>query len=189
MSDWDPDDPEDWDGKPPPRDTRYPKGVSGNPAGRTPGSRRDLPYPALLDELITITIDGKKQAVPNAVAFQMQRAKKGVEGDHVTRRGLLEDAEKARAAGTFAAPRRDLKLQISYVAPGCPINALIILKLAVRHDAFGPGARIKLEPLIVEMALARMGDRQLTTAEQRIVHEATRTPKKVKWPTWWSEIS
>ena len=42
-----------------------------------------------------------------------------------------------------------------------------------------------LEPWVVEAAIARLGDRQLTAEEQVTVLKATRTPKKVKWPDWW----
>ena len=42
-----------------------------------------------------------------------------------------------------------------------------------------------LEPWLVEAALARLGGRRLTLAEQRTVVDATRTPAKVRWPDWW----
>jgi hypothetical protein len=43
-----------------------------------------------------------------------------------------------------------------------------------------------LEPWIVEAALARFGEKQLTPQEQEIVLKATRTPSKVRWPDWWA---
>jgi hypothetical protein len=42
------------------------------------------------------------------------------------------------------------------------------------------------QPWIVEAALARLGTRQLTEAEQQEVWNNTRTPHKVNWPEWWS---
>ena len=52
-------------------------------------------------------------------------------------------------------------------------------------DRYRETARMMLEPWIVEAALARLGARRLTVAEQRTVFAATRTPAKVRWPDWW----
>ncbi|EDL48068.1 hypothetical protein [Erythrobacter sp. SD-21] len=46
--------------------------------------------------------------------------------------------------------------------------------------------RWELNPWIVENALDRLGDRQLSIAEQKEVWIATRAPRKVAWPDWWS---
>jgi hypothetical protein len=53
-------------------------------------------------------------------------------------------------------------------------------------DPYRETARMTLEPWLVEAALARLG-RKLNPAEQRIIVNATRTPRKVRWPEWWSE--
>jgi hypothetical protein len=59
--------------------------------------------------------------------------------------------------------------------------------MAFKADPFRPTARMLLEPWLVEAALRRLGDRRLSRKEQRTVWEATRTPRKVTWPTWWTE--
>jgi hypothetical protein len=61
--------------------------------------------------------------------------------------------------------------------------------MARKLDAYRPTARMALEPWIVEVALARLGDRRLTNAEQRIILDATRTPRKVKWPDKVQDLS
>lgn len=48
--------------------------------------------------------------------------------------------------------------------------------------------RWEINPWIVEAALDRLGDRQLTIEEQRDVYANTRTPHKVSWPEWWTEF-
>ena len=48
--------------------------------------------------------------------------------------------------------------------------------------------RWELNTWIVEAALERLGDRRLSDDEQREVWDATRTPRKVKWPDWWSHF-
>ncbi|WP_340588936.1 hypothetical protein [Erythrobacter alti] len=47
--------------------------------------------------------------------------------------------------------------------------------------------RWEINQWAVEAALARLGDRQLTTAEQREVWNNSRSPHKVAWPDWWTE--
>jgi hypothetical protein len=42
-----------------------------------------------------------------------------------------------------------------------------------------------LEPWIVEAALTRLAEKQLTPEEQDVVLKATRTPARVRWPDWW----
>ena len=53
----------------------------------------------------------------------------------------------------------------------------------------GAKARLVLEPWIVEAALARLGDRRLSPAEQQTVVEAMKSPRKVRWPEWWSVVT
>jgi hypothetical protein len=45
--------------------------------------------------------------------------------------------------------------------------------------------RTVLEPELIEAALARMGERRLTRAEQEIVMRAVKKPGDVAWPEWW----
>jgi hypothetical protein len=58
--------------------------------------------------------------------------------------------------------------------------------MARKLDPYRETARIVLEPWLVEAALARLSQ-PLSPADQRIVVKATRTPRKVRWPEWWSE--
>jgi hypothetical protein len=46
--------------------------------------------------------------------------------------------------------------------------------------------RWDINPWIVELALARLGERKLSLADQREVFANTRTPDKVRWPEWWA---
>ena len=51
----------------------------------------------------------------------------------------------------------------------------------------GVGGLLGPKPWIVEAALARLGDRQFSTAGQREVWNAPRMPDTVSWPKWWTE--
>ena len=46
--------------------------------------------------------------------------------------------------------------------------------------------RWEINPWIVEKALDQFADRQLSIGAQKTVWDATRTPRKVNWPEWWS---
>jgi hypothetical protein len=60
------------------------------------------------------------------------------------------------------------------------------LRMVRKLDPYRETARMALEPWLVEAALARL-NRRLSPAEQRTIVKATRTPRRVRWPEWWSE--
>jgi hypothetical protein len=73
-----------------------------------------------------------------------------------------------------------------YTDDGDVKDAIRCLNIATLLDGERPSGRLALEPWIVQAALKRLGERQLSSAEQKVVYSATRTPAKVKWPPWWS---
>ena len=86
----------------PPRDTRFPKGQSGNPKGRPKGSKnlRTLIMEAALHP-ITATIGGKKRKITNIQATTMQLATKAASGNQAAMVKFLDwiDDIETRAAG------------------------------------------------------------------------------------------
>ena len=52
----------------------------------------------------------------------------------------------------------------------------------------GDSAATRASLEAIEAALARLGDKRLTYAEQKEVWDAARTPDKVQWPKWWSHF-
>ncbi len=169
----------------PPQSARFTKGRSGNPKGRPKGSRRGIPYEAVLGQKVTIREDGIERKVTAAEAFLLHLTKRGLEGDEpATRAALtaLDDAVRVRPGGY--GETIDTIVLVA-VAPGNPNIVLLPLRMAVKLDRYRQTARIELEPWLIEAALARLGDRHLTLAEQNTVVQATRTPRKVNWPSWW----
>lgn len=83
--------------KRPPGATRFQKGKSGNPRGRPRGSRREIPYDAVLGQMVTIREDGRERRVTAAEAFILQLTQKGLAGDSAAARGALTAIEAARA--------------------------------------------------------------------------------------------
>lgn len=171
--------------KQPPEGGRFRKGQSGNPRGRPKNRHREIPYDAVLGQMVTIREDGHERRVTAAEAFLLQLTQKGLAGDSVAARASLEAIEAARAARSCNQPTRT-KIVWKGVAYGMDaiIGTLGIAQLKYPKDE--ARVRWELNPWIVEAALARLGIKRLSQHEQREVWNATRTPHKVNWPEWWT---
>lgn len=119
-----------------------------------------------------------------AEAFMLHLAKRGLEGDGAAGRALMTAIEDISGQKAVAGSM-PTAIVVTTVAPGSVNTALEPLRIARKLDPHRPTARMMLEPWIVEVALARLGDRRLSREEQQIVLAATRTPHKVAWPDWW----
>lgn len=172
--------------KQPPKATRFQKGRSGNPRGRPKNRRREIPYDAVLGQMVTIREEGKERRVTAAEAFLLQLTQKGLAGDSAAARASLDAIEAARATRTENTPGIS-KIVLASVDSGADaiIDTLGIARLKFPTDE--ARVRWELNPWIVEQALDRVGDAQLSESEKREVWNAIRTPHKVKWPEWWAE--
>src|SRR5258707_4865572 len=97
MSQGGPPDDDDEDGggyRRPPRKTRFTKGQSGNPAGRSRGRHREAPYEAVLGQMVTIREGGVERRVTADEAFLLQLTKRGLEGDGDASRATLAVIEE-----------------------------------------------------------------------------------------------
>lgn len=171
--------------KSPPTSTQFKKGQSGNPKGRPRNRKSKIPYDTVLGRMVTIREDGRERRITAAEAFLLHLTKKGLEGDSASARASLAAIEAARATPAHAQPAVQ-HIVIHYVEPGSVGTGLRALKMAVKQNKRSEHARNLLRPWIVEAALARLGDRQLSLEEQQVVFNVTQTPEKVSWPEWWS---
>jgi hypothetical protein len=169
----------------PPVSNRFKKGTSGNPKGRPKGSRSELPYETVLGQMVTVRQDGKERQVTAAEAFLLQLAKKGLDGDAIAARQSMEVIEGVHASQPADGEIRTTEFVITFVSVDSVDSALEPLRMAKKLDRFRDTARIMLEPWLVQAALARLGNRQLSHEEQKSVMQETRTPNKVNWPQWW----
>ena len=89
----------------PPRDTRFPKGQSGNPKGRPKGSKnlRTLIMEAALHP-ITATIGGKKRKITNIQATTMQLATKAASGNQAAMVKFLDWIDEIETRAAAAKP-------------------------------------------------------------------------------------
>ncbi len=172
----------------PPKSARFAKGVSGNPRGRPTGRHKRAPYEAVLGQKVIVRDRGVEQVITAAEAFLLKLSNEGIKGDgHAARLAMaaLDDAGRQRLVDQGA---NISSITIVVVAPGSVATAIRPLRMAKKMDKYRKTARMLLEPWIVEKALARLGSRRLNMQDQQTVLEATRTPKKVKWPEWWTVL-
>ena len=169
----------------PPRTTQFQKGRSGNPRGRPRGKHSTIPYDSVLGQMVTIREDGLERRVTAAEAFLLQLTQKGLAGDSAAARASLTAIEEARANRPTENHVFISRIVFVGMGIGCILRDLGMAVKTNRHSE--EKARWWLKPWIVELALARLGDRRLTLAEQPEVWNATRSPEKIRWPDWWTE--
>jgi hypothetical protein len=169
----------------PPTATQFQPGQSGNPRGRPRNRRREIPYDHVLGQMVTIKEEGRERRVTAAEAFLLQLTNRGLQGDSAAARASLAAIEEARAR-LHSDSVAITSIVCKCVSPGSVGCSLDPLGLAVKLRKYTDHAEYKLKPWLVQAALARLGSRQLSLAEQQKVVNSTHRPEKVCWPDWWS---
>lgn len=132
---------------------------------------------------MTIRDGGVERSVTAAEAFLLQLTKRGVEGDGRAARTSLAMFERVRERSSTRLGA--IVIVRTVVEPGSVTSALVPLRMATKLDPYRETARMALEPWLVEAALGSC--QAMDPADQRTIVNAARTPKKVKWPEWWTE--
>ncbi len=169
----------------PPRSSRFRKGQSGNPKGRPRGKRKsDIPYDHVLGQMVTVREDGRERRITAAEAIILQLTQRGLAGDSAAARSSLTAIETARSQRGEGPRIKVLRI----VLIGMGIESILgTLGIATKkYPLDEKRVRWEINPWAVEAALARLGDRKLTEAEQQEVWNCTRMRHKVNWPDWWT---
>lgn len=170
--------------KRPPRSTQFKKGRSGNPKGRPRARHRQIPYDRVLGQMVTVREDGRERRVTAAEAFILQLTQKGLAGDSAAARASLSAIEEARAKRNSVELQLPIRVRVICYGLGTVLREL---GMGIKRNPLNKDkVRWELNPWIIEAALARFGEKQLTIEEQREVWSNARTPEKVKWPGWWT---
>ncbi len=95
----------------PPLESRFPSGVSGNPAGRPKGSRGvSAVIAAALAERVSVTENGRRRSITKLQAAVKQLANKAAGGDQRAAKLIIDllhqsqNRDEARAAGVALSP-------------------------------------------------------------------------------------
>jgi Family of unknown function (DUF5681) len=83
--------------KRPPAHSRFEKGKSGNPKGRPKGRRTGTTLASLINQTVTVTIDGESRKVPLAEAITLSLFQRGVGGNVAAAREVIKIMEKVEA--------------------------------------------------------------------------------------------
>ena len=173
-----------------PEECWFKPGQSGNPKGRPKGSKNKskLVRGDFFDEVITVLEGGSKRRFTRRVAFLRKvQAKAIAEQDHEVMR-LLLDRHIAMSKLQATVPYDKLKtvtVSIGGIHPNSLEGAIHVLGGGELLYANKSTARMLLEPWIIEMGFANLGERRLSIKEQRIVLACARHPRRTFWPEWW----
>jgi hypothetical protein len=167
----------------PPKGTQFPPLTSGNPTGRPRGKRKSLPHEFVLGREVIVVENGVRKKASADRAFIDHLVNQGLAKEGRLRALALEALEQPQARPDHGKPR--LIIYTTYPAPGEVDKSMRQTGMAHLLDPYRANAKLVIEPWLVQSALARLGDRRLTVAEQETVVAATRKPHTVQWPEWW----
>lgn len=148
------------------------------------GGQRSRSFDKVLSLTIPVVLNGERTLLSAEEALLLDLRIKARGGDSAAAELLAEFSDLAASIDELD-ENQVFKVRRVIVAPGSVTHELELLRMAKKFDRESKKTYMKLEPWIVEAALDRLGDKQLSLEEQRNVLSATRTPHKVAWPRWW----
>jgi hypothetical protein len=173
--------------------TQFVKGKkSPNPKGRPKKHKPVLPYSGYFEEVCEVHVPGKKKKrrvtrLQYVLHLLDIKALKGDPGliaflaSKQMQQQLKEHMQLTKRNKFSGVPPWGDEYDEDCIA-GNPFEQMLRkFRITNRRTK----TRVLLEPWVVEGALARFGERQLTLAEQGEVLRSTSKPASVAWPEWW----
>ncbi len=165
------------------KDTKFQKGISGNPKGR-PKKQRDMGtvYDVILDQHVTGTIEGRSEELTTEEAIEQRLLKDAFAGKAMAMRKVLKMIEKWQAALSIPKTRkRPVLPDIERFSSASANEALSILGIASPHTEMGE-VRWNISNWAVQAALSRPGRRKLSAAQRRDIELFTSDAELLRWP-------
>ena len=177
----------------PPKSTRFPKGVSGNPAGRP---RKERPadstsaFGVVVDKKLTIDQNGKSREVTIEEALWHKTYQNAIAGNRSAQREVLKmvrERDAYLAARNEKKQERQVDVEYKYHGEWGSDEAMLLLEMATLEPAceeFSAAcAQLLLEPWAVQAALNRRpGGSKLTEREIDEIQRCTRDAATLNWP-------
>ncbi|OBX18474.1 hypothetical protein A9995_10870 [Erythrobacter sp. QSSC1-22B] len=164
------------------RDTRFEKGVSGNPNGR-PAKRRPhvSAFDIIFDKTLTLTQGGKERELTVDEALQMQTYQAALKGSKMAVRKVLKMIEKREAAlaKKTRPPAKNIQLSCHHSSDNAN-EALRLLEIADVDPEFT--SRIKVHTWATQAALSRPGRRKFAGKDVKDIKFFTFDSDKLRWP-------
>ena len=169
----------------------FPKGRSGHPPGRPPGSRapKSSAFEGLVEKTLIVTDHLGTREITMEEALQQRTYQDALAGKRMAMREVAKWIIKRAAWLAKHAPEAFWPEVTSHISPD-PDNAdaaLLLLGIAAPNPAraeFGKNrAQLLLEPWAVQEALRRRrGGQRLTDREHNEIRRCTRGPDCLRWP-------
>ena len=171
-----------------PRGSRYATGHRRSAKKHRRRGPKPLPYETVFGQLITKPeADGAESEISLEQLVVQHLERLAMLGSGAAHEQLLRaEAELRKRVPSVGDDNKDYIYITGGLRMGSVNEVVLPLDIAVKKDPDSADPLILLKPWAIEEALALL-DRQLTGEEQRVVWEATLTPRKVRWPEWWTE--
>ena len=169
-------------------DTRFPKGHSGNPAGRPKKHRTQVSaFDVIFDQTLSVTRNGIERELTVDEALQLQTYQSALKGSRMAIRNILRMIEKREQALARDSPppaTNRVKMEIENDSDNAN-QAMLLLGIADYGEApygGGPATRpFRLACWAAQAALSRPGRRSLTDREVDEIKRVTLDSHTLKW--------
>ena len=169
------------------KDTRFPKGKSGNPNGRPRKTVVEKSvFDVLFDHPVNVTVGGEQREVTQEEALVGRLLDRAYAGSPAASRKIMRMIlEQEEARGAKAPPPPPIQQRIEPVDPENAFEALQILGIAKPHPFWskhGDQTGLCLETWAVQMAIDRHPRRQWTDEDIKDVARSADDTNPPRWP-------